>query len=97
MCTGASTAALRGVKTAESAAHLNRRQHEGFGVVQGVRQKVQVVEVTRAIEGHLGEEVVLDRVGRAVIVSGGLRDLVIVVLQFPGEGADRFGIEAGFE
>ena len=53
---------------------------EGFEFVQGVRQKAQVVEISCAVEGHLGDEIVFDRVGGAVVIAVGIVDLDVVVL-----------------
>jgi hypothetical protein len=76
---------------------LSEGSFEGFAIVEILAEEAEVVEVSCAIEGHLGEEVVFDGVGRAVIGPVGFVDPVVVVLEFLGKSLDGFGIEAGFE
>ena len=80
-----------------AAFELAKHSFEGFAVLEIFAEEAEVVEISGAIEGHLGQEVVFDGVGRAVVGAVGFVDPVVVVLEFLGEGFDGFGIEAGFE
>jgi hypothetical protein len=76
---------------------LAEQLFEDFAVFKILAEEAEVVEISGAIEGHLGEEVVFDGVGGAVIGAVGFVNSVVMVLEFPGKGFDGFGIKAGFE
>lgn len=66
-------------------------------LIEELRQEFEEVMVAGAVEGELGDEVVLDGIGGDVVLAVGVMDLVVVVLHFLWKGGDGFGIEAGFE
>ena len=91
-------AGFEGIQGPDVAAfELAEQLFESCAVLQILAEEAEVVEISGAIEGHLGEEVVLNGVGGAVIGPVGVVDPVVVVLEILGEGFDGFGIEAGFE